>query len=83
MNSRSLQVNVLAPSICTREAIKQMTAKGVDGHVFNINRFLLLAQLPSAMCLSLILLTSACLDIAYLHRPPRTFTVPPSLHLLH
>lgn len=32
-----LAVNVLAPAICMREAVKQMITKGSNGHIININ----------------------------------------------
>ena len=38
VSCHATQVNVLAPAICTREAVKQMTEKQVAGHVININR---------------------------------------------
>jgi NAD(P)-dependent dehydrogenase (short-subunit alcohol dehydrogenase family) len=33
-----LDVNVLAPAVCAREAARQMQAKGCAGHIININR---------------------------------------------
>nr|XP_046487728.1 dehydrogenase/reductase SDR family member 11-like [Neodiprion pinetum] len=37
---RLLDVNVLAVALCTREAVRQMKARHVDGHIFNINSIL-------------------------------------------
>jgi len=37
-------VNIIALSICSREAIKQMREKGTDdGHLFLINRYCIVA----------------------------------------
>lgn len=36
---RILDVNVMGVALCTREAIRSMKARQVDGHIFNINRF--------------------------------------------
>src|SRR5690606_13402210 len=32
-----LELNVLAPCICTREAIRDMRARGADGHVIHVS----------------------------------------------
>lgn len=34
---KTLDVNVLGVCICTKEAIKRMTANGIAGHIVNIN----------------------------------------------
>lgn len=33
-----LEVNILGPTICTREAIKLMRIRKNEGHIININR---------------------------------------------
>lgn len=33
-----LEANLIALCVCTRDAVKSMRDRGVDGHIVNINR---------------------------------------------
>ncbi|XP_015108897.1 farnesol dehydrogenase [Diachasma alloeum] len=48
-----LEVNVLAPAVCAREAVKSIRQRGVEGHIFNINSILGLNATLSPVPISL------------------------------
>ncbi|XP_063981595.1 dehydrogenase/reductase SDR family member 11-like [Diachasmimorpha longicaudata] len=48
-----LEVNLLAPAVCAREAVKSIRERGVEGHIFNMNSLLGLEPTLSPVPLSL------------------------------
>jgi short-subunit dehydrogenase len=54
-----LELNVLALSVCTKEAIESMKERAVDdGHIIHMNRLARLANLIRSLCLDMFRLSS-------------------------